>query len=269
MDLTPLFSNTVNSSDLAAHVHYAADLGMAGILYPWAVSRSREECDAVKSAIWERNLECSCIVYSTFDVLQMPLWVDSSRTASKRLGQEIRNAAAIANSLNSKVLAVLIKGNGDQDRAKQYACAVKNLRAMAQIGTDHGVTIGIEPLTAIPNMFLHNVLQARDLIAEVDNPAVGLIFDTGHVQMMDQDVGHRFRECFEYVSLLQLADQPGRVEPGGGSIDFDSILADALRGGYAGLVDLEHGWSNPTSQGERDGLQLIRQLDMRARKVSF
>lgn len=261
----PLFRDSVNNVDLVAHIDYAADLGLAGILYPWAVSRSAAERDAVAGAIAERKLECSCIVYAPFEAIQVPLWVDASAQAKRQLEQQIRVAASVARSLHSKMVAVLIKGDNTRDAAEQRACAIDKLRALAPIAMDHGVLLGVEPMIALPDMLLKNVVETRDVIGEVDSPAVRMIFDTGHVQMMDGDVVNRFIECVDQIGLIQLADQPGRVEPGAGEIDFDPILLHAVRQGYTGLVDLEHGWLNATAAGEEEGLRRIRKLDMRVR----
>lgn len=262
----PLFRDSVNNTDLVAHVHYAADLGLAGILYPWAVSRTAAERAAVGMAIAERGLEGSCVVYTSAEAVMMPLWVDAGRSATKRLAEEIRVAVSVARSVHSRIVAVLIRGDGVRDVAEQRDCAIKNLRAVAPIAIDAGVVLGVEPMIFLPDMLLRNVSQTRALLGEVDSPAVRMIFDTAHVHMMDgDDVAGRFRECFDQVALIQLADQPGRVEPGAGQIDFVPILRHAVSRGYTGLVDLEHGWLNATAAGEQEGLQRIRTLDLRIR----
>jgi hydroxypyruvate isomerase len=190
-----------------------------------------------------------------------PLWVDSGKTVTRQLREVIRYAISIAQELQSKVLAVLIRGSTEAPIGLQRQNAINNLRALAPEVADAGLVMGIEPMILLPDMFLQNVADALTLVREVNHAAVQIIFDTGHVQMMDQNVLGRLEECAGHMALIQLADQPGRVEPGAGQIDFVSFLECAVRGGYTGLFDLEHGWLHSTPSGEQEGLARIQLLD--------
>jgi hydroxypyruvate isomerase len=61
-----------------------------------------------------------------------------------------------------------------------------------------------------------------------------------------------------------VADNPGRLEPGSGEINFESVLRFLARRDYRGLVELEHGWQEPGLESERRGLATLRRLDAAA-----
>src|SRR3546814_20779431 len=75
-------------------------------------------------------------------------------------------------------------------------------------------------MVAVPGMLLQSAYSAAELVSRVNHPAVGLIFDTGHVSAMDGDVLKAQRELEHVVCAYQLADMPDRVEPGSGGLAF-------------------------------------------------
>ena len=103
------------------------------------------------------------------------------------------------------------------------------------------------------------------MVRAADHPAVHLVFDTSHVQIMDGDLLFHLEQAWEHVAIVQLADNPGRLEPGTGEINFETVLRLLVQRGYQGLVELEHGWRQPGAESERRGLQKLRQLDSAAR----
>jgi hydroxypyruvate isomerase len=264
--LRPQFLETVGT-DLGAHVRYAAELGVAGVLYPWALQRPPDEVVKVRQAIADTGLAASCVVCMPFEVLGSPIWTERSAANSARLEGYVRQAALLATSLNSTVLAVLVAADPQRpDGPAQRADAAANLRDMAQIAADHGLTIGIEPMVVLPGMLLHNTADAVRLIIQAGHPNVGLIYDTGHVSAMDGEILQPFIDFYEYVVLIQFADEPGRVEPGAGKLDIVPVAVEAIRCGYQGLVDLEHEWLTPTGEGEQAGLGRIRRFDTTIRE---
>jgi hydroxypyruvate isomerase len=114
-------------------------------------------------------------------------------------------------------------------------------------------------------MLIRHMREAVDLVRQTDEPNVGLIYDTAHVAMMDGELLMPFKEACRYISLIQLADMPGRVEPGAGTLDLVTFAVEAIRSGYSGLVDLEHGWRTRSKEGETAGFESIKQFDQRVR----
>src|SRR3546814_12028213 len=78
--------------------------------------------------------------------------------------------------------------------AAQLANVTDNLRQAADLAARGEVTLGIEPMVAVPGMLLQSAYSAADLVRRVNHPAVGLIFTTGHVADLDGDVSKAQRE---------------------------------------------------------------------------
>lgn len=213
----------------------------------------------------ELNLTCSCIVSVPFTQLLKPLWVADSRESRQTLLEYVANAVKVAQELGSSTLAVLLRSDGQSAEAVQRRRAVDTLRMIADLTAPHGIVLGVEPMVAIPDMLLQNFAAGVDLVRACNHPAVKLIFDTGHLIDMREPVLETFIEAYDDICLLQLADMPGRVEPGKGEIDFVRLLAHAIHRGYSGLVDLEHDWLSHDRNAEAAGISNLAMLDSKAR----
>jgi hydroxypyruvate isomerase len=119
---------------------------------------------------------------------------------------------------------------------------VENLRQACARAQVAGVRLLIEPLNTrdMPGYFLTSLEQARDLIVEVANPALGLQLDLYHRQIMRGDLAVALEEHWPLVGHIQIAGVPGRHEPDVGEINYPYLLdrIDAL--GYDGFVGCEY-----------------------------
>lgn len=260
-DFRPQFAATVGGDDPVAHVNYAASIGMCGVLYPWAAERSESEVGAVRAALAATGLACGCVVSVPLAATFSAPWIDRSATGRSTLEQYIVTAAKTANWLGSSVLAAIISADPSRDAEAQFDDAAANLHDMGRVAADHGLTLAVEPMCILPNMLLATTTAAADVLRRADQPSTGLIFDTGHVATMGEDILTSFSEVFDQIALLQLADDPGRVEPGAGKLPLVELAAAAVRRGYSGLIDLEHDWLSPDREGETVGLERLRTFD--------
>jgi len=73
----------------------------------------------------------------------------------------------------------------------------------------------------------------------VDSPMVKINWDLYHMQISEGDLCGRMKEGFDQIGYLQLADHPGRNEPGTGEIHYNRVLQEAQALGYKGYVGLE------------------------------
>jgi hydroxypyruvate isomerase len=259
----PLFAALAGSDDPAEQIRFAADNGFAGVLYAAARGHSPAEQQRVGEALAAHGLEPGCILYTTFDQLRNTSWATDSAEARDWIAAELAQATSAAQRVGAKCLAVL--GGADPHRpiGPQRAALVQNLRYAADMTGRAGLTLCLETLSrkSIAGMLLEHMPDALDVVRAVDHPAVRLIFDTSHVQIMDGDLLFHLEEAWDSIAIVQLADNPGRLEPGSGEIDFESVLRFLSRHGYQGLVELEHGWQEPGVESERRGLANLRRLD--------
>lgn len=260
-DRTPLFSASAGP-DTSDQVRFAASVGMAGIMDPWAVDKPQVQIDAISDALQETGLTGGCICLAPLERLMEPLWVTESEPAE--LQAHLERALDVASAYRSNVLAVLIMEEPGTARSVQHRRAVDRLRGAADLALARGVTLAIEPIGGFPGMLLPSFAAAAELVGAVSHPGVKLIFDTGHVTVLGEPLLESYVQAYDDIAVLQLADMPDRVEPGAGEIDFVPILGHAIAQRYAGLVELEHQWSTPGREGEERGLQSLRAIEERA-----
>jgi len=128
---------------------------------------------------------------------------------------------------------------------------VANLRyALARV-VDHNITLLIEPLNHhdAPGYFLQTADQAAEIIAQINDPNLKLMFDCYHLQIMQGDVSRLLERMLPIVGHIQIAAVPSRAEPDEGELDYRHILnhIDAL--GYKGFIGAEYHPRSSTEAG--------------------
>ncbi|MBX9684956.1 MAG: hydroxypyruvate isomerase [Hyphomicrobium sp.] len=158
-------------------------------------------------------------------------------------------AARYATSLECSqlhCLAGIVPADGD---ARTYtATYIDNLRYAADAFDKHGIALLIEPINTrdIPGYYLTSSAQARDVMARVDRRNLRLQYDLYHMHIMGEDAPAELTRHRDAIAHVQLADAPGRHEPGTGEIDFARLLGHLDNIGFGGYVGLEYRPSTAT-----------------------
>lgn len=105
-----------------------------------------------------------------------------------------------------------------------------------------GIKLLIEPINTrdIPGFFLDHTSQAIGIIEAAGSDNVFLQYDIYHMQIMEGDLAGTIERCLPSIGHMQLADVPGRHEPGTGEIDYPSLLDFIDRVGYSGWIGCEY-----------------------------
>jgi hydroxypyruvate isomerase len=119
---------------------------------------------------------------------------------------------------------------------------VDNLRFAADALAKHNIRLLIEPINTrdIPGFFLSRTQQAQDIIAEVGADNLFIQYDIYHMQVMEGDLAPTIRKHLGRIAHIQLADNPGRNEPGTGEINFPYLFRYLDEIGYAGWIGCEY-----------------------------
>ena len=119
---------------------------------------------------------------------------------------------------------------------------VANLRLAAELLGRAGILLQIEPINRrdTPGAYVATTDEFEHLAARIAAPNLRLQFDFYHMQVMQGDLVPTFRRLSGQISHVQIADNPGRHEPGSGEINYDFVLAEVARAGYDGWVGLEY-----------------------------
>ena len=105
-----------------------------------------------------------------------------------------------------------------------------------------GIKLMIEPINTrdIPGFFLNRTRQALDIIAATGSDNAFVQFDIYHMQIMEGHVASAIEKHLPSIGHMQLADVPGRHEPGTGEIDFAGLFDVIDRAGYTGWIGCEY-----------------------------
>jgi hydroxypyruvate isomerase len=136
------------------------------------------------------------------------------------------------------------------DRHRLRETLVANLRFASRKLKDAGIALVIEPLNTrdTPGFFLRTSGQAVAIIEEAGADHVSLQFDVYHAHVMENDVAGAMQRSFGHIAHVQIADDPGRHEPGTGSIDFASVFRILEQRDYRGWVGCEYVPSRSTEE---------------------
>ena len=119
---------------------------------------------------------------------------------------------------------------------------VSNLRFAAGELKNAGITLLIEPINTrdVPGFFLQTSQQALAIIQEVGSDNLYLQYDAYHMAIMEGDLAATIQRIAKYIAHVQVADNPGRHEPGTGAIDYPSVFAALEDTNYRNWVGCEY-----------------------------
>jgi hydroxypyruvate isomerase len=131
------------------------------------------------------------------------------------------------------------------------ATYIENLRFAAKALASVNAKVLIEPINTrdIPGYVLTRTQQALDIIAAVCEPNVALQYDCYHMQIMEGDLCPTIERHLECIAHVQVADTPGRNEPGTGEINYPFVFTHLDRIGYSGWVGCEYRPRTTTADG--------------------
>lgn len=123
-----------------------------------------------------------------------------------------------------------------------WLCAVDTLRRLAALGEEAGRTFTIENLNTRvdhPGTPFARSEDTMRLVQAVDSPALRMNLDLYHAQIDEGNLIERTRLVLPWVGEIQVADVPGRCEPGTGEIHYANVARALRDAGYDGVVALE------------------------------
>ncbi len=147
------------------------------------------------------------------------------------------------------VISGLVPKGGNLETLEKVL--VENLKYAAERTADAGVKLLIEPINLrdIPGFFLSNTDHAERILEKVGSDNLYIQYDFYHMQIMQGDLIPTFTRLKDRIAHVQIADNPGRNEPGTGEINYGFILSELDRLGYDGWVGCEYKPKAGTSEG--------------------
>ena len=234
----------------------AALAGFKGVefLFPYAFQAKdiRERLDRFDLQLVLHNLPAG-----DWEAGERGIACHPDRTAEFREGVE--RAIDVATALGVPQLNCLVgKTPAGVPADKVHGTLVENLYHASRRLKEAGLRLLVEPINRydIPGFHLHRTDQALALIDEVGADNLFLQYDIYHAQRTEGELAATLGRHLKRIAHVQIADNPGRNEPGTGEINFPFLFGHLDRLGYRGWIGCEY---KPAVATEI-GLDWIRRL---------
>ena len=224
-----------------------AGFGAVEFLFPyaWPTAEIRARLQANGLTLVLHNLPAGDWDAGERGIACLPGRVDEFRAGVAR-------ALEVATALGVPQLNCLAgKAPPGVDEALLRRTFVANLRFAATALKKAGIRLLVEPINGwdIPGFYLQRTAQAIELMDEVDSDNLWLQYDIYHAQRMEGELAATLERHLPRIAHVQLADNPGRHEPGTGEIHYPFLFAHLDRIGYRGHVGCEYKPATTTEAG--------------------
>jgi hydroxypyruvate isomerase len=215
-------------------------------LFPYAFTKAE-----VKAALEANNLAVVLhnLPAGNWDAGERGIACDPARTAEFRAG--VATAIAYATALGCPKLNCLAGIVAPEHQEIARATLIDNLRFAAAALAEAGLILLLEPVNTrdIPGFFVNRTAQGLAIIETVGAPNLLLQYDIYHSQVMEGDLARTIEANFTRIGHLQLADNPGRHEPGTGEINYEYLFRRIDDLGYRGWIGCEYKPAGTTQAG--------------------
>jgi hydroxypyruvate isomerase len=164
----------------------------------------------------------------------------------------VRHGIDYAKALGCRQLNCLVGvAPADADLFELNEVLLKNLRFAADALAQENIRLLIEPINTldIPGFFLNGTQQAVQIISDVQSENLFIQYDIYHMQVMEGDIARTLQKHLARISHVQLADNPGRNEPGTGEINYPFLFRHLDEIGYRGWIGCEYKPKTTTIEG--------------------
>ncbi|HJP74719.1 MAG TPA: TIM barrel protein [Pseudonocardiaceae bacterium] len=220
----------------------AAGFDAVEFWWPFSTATPRAaEVDAFVGAVADAGVQLAGLNFFGGDlpagergVVSLPRRVDEFKAS-------VDLAVEIGRRLNCPAFNALYGNRIDAASAtEQDAVAIGSLRYAAKRVADIGATVLLEPVSGVPSYPLRTAADVIGVLDRVEAPNIGLLADLYHLSVNGDDVAGVIAAYTDRIARVQIADAPGRGEPGSGELPFDEWLAALVANGYTGYVAAEY-----------------------------
>lgn len=164
------------------------------------------------------------------------------------VGKAIAYARALGCTQLHAMAGLRPRGVNDEKLRETY---LGNLRFAGQELAKHDLKLLIEAINTrdIPGFYVNTSRQAFDLMHYAAVPNLGFLYDIYHMQIVEGDLAPTIEKNLSRIAHMQLADTPGRHEPGTGEINYGFLFQHLDRIGYAGWIGCEYRPATTTLAG--------------------
>ena len=223
----------------------AREAGFDTVEMHWVAAPGRGGAKAIGAALRESGLTLDAFDAEVGDLAKGDRgWAaDGSPGGGERFRASIEEAADNATRLGTKKVHVLAGLRNSSESRETQLARVRDRFAWA---AERLASAGVMPVTELLNQYdnpgyvIESIADVEGLVSAVGPDRLRIEFDFYHLQRVEGELLNTYRRLYDRVGHIQIADAPGRNEPGTGEIDYRNVLAAVDASGYSGHVGLEY-----------------------------
>ena len=238
-----------NEVDFLERFAAAARAGFKGVefLFPYAYEKSQ-----LAELLQKHKLEL--VLFNMppgdFNAGDRGMACDPSRKGEfqEMTGKAIDYALALGCRQLHCMAGLKPRGVNEEQMREAY---IASLQFAGKEAAKHGLSVLIEAINVrdIPGFYLNYSRQAVDILHYVGLPNVKFQYDIYHMQIMEGDLAPTIEKHLSHIAHMQLADTPGRHEPGTGEINYEFLFRHIDKVGYQGWIGCEYRPAAATEAG--------------------
>jgi hydroxypyruvate isomerase len=236
------------------HTRFACNIemwGFGGVPYEERIKKAHElGFSAVEFWPWRGKdldkIEKACKDFG-IEVAQFTGWGFSpgmnNPANHAKFVEETKESCKVANRLGAKCV-LIVAGNNQPGMTleEMHQHVIDGLKLVVPVAEEHDITLVLEPMNGRvdhPGHCLYGSEPAVKICKAVNSPRVKICWDLYHMQISEGDLCGHLKDGKDWIGYVQLADHPGRYEPGTGEVHYARVLKQLYELGYRGYVGVE------------------------------
>jgi len=235
----------------------AADAGFRGVEFMWP---GLDQAEAVAQAMHETGLEVALFNFDAGDMAAGDRGLAGVPDRAAQFRGNVPAALELAARIGCPRLNALVGVHQPGlELERQLEVARENVAWAAEQAMAQGAEIMIEAVNSYENgpYLLDTTAKAVAFLDAVGADNVKLQYDVYHMQRMEGNLAETITRVLPRIGHIQIADPPGRSEPGTGEVNYGFVLGLLERSGYGGWVGCEY---NPSTTSTEESFGWMREL---------
>jgi sugar phosphate isomerase/epimerase len=220
------------------------------------------DVDALEEILADRSLKVPAIGTGQAWGEERLSFTNPDAEVRKAAVARIKEHIQLAHRIHALVIIGLIRGvtPAGQTNSQSMRLLIECIQECMETATAKGVHLALEPLNRYETDLIRTVSEGLEFVHKVGSPNLGLLLDTFHMNIEEANIEDSIRTCGNYIFHFHVADS-NRWYPGGGHLDFGTILQSLQSTGYQGWISGEFmPLPDPDTAAQRSIINLKRIL---------
>lgn len=258
-----MFRELCGSDDAVDNIKFIHDRGFRAVFDNGLSGRPPAEQERIAAEVQRLGMMMGpWVLYADFSKTSFVL---NPQEVNDFLNAKMQEGVEIVRRTGFK-MALVVPGRYDERLHPDYQRTnmIDNLKFCAGLAEPGGMTIVIEPLNTLadhPGLYLTQMPQAYQICDAVNSQSVKIVEDFYHQQITEGNLIPNIEACWDQIAAFHAGDNPGRLEPGTGEVNFKNIFKYLRSCDYSGVICMEHGQSIKGPEGIKRVIEAYRECD--------